>query len=99
MVEKPIVFAIIATAIWFGLSLLALPEMVSNAVTNSHSIILALLIGWLATSLFGVVYQKHLVPLADKTENDLDDQRLSVLRRGVNIIIWMIAFNGLGTSL
>ena len=91
MIEEPFVFAVIATGIWFGLTLLVLPEMASSAVSHSYSIILALLIGWMAARLFDAVYVQYLVPWAAKTENDLDDQLLPILSKGVKMTIWILA--------
>lgn len=91
MVEEPLVFAIIATGIWFGLSLLVLPVMAASAVSHSYSIILALLIGWMIARLFDAFYLEYLVPWASKTENDLDDQLMPILRKGVKMTIWILA--------
>jgi MscS family membrane protein len=91
MVEEPVVFAIIATGIWFGLSVLVLPEMASSAVSNSYSVILALLIGWMTARLFDAFYQEFLLPWAEKTENDLDDQLMPILSKGIKLIIWVLA--------
>jgi len=91
MVEEPVVFAIIATGIWFGLTILVLPEMATSAVSHSYSIILALLIGWMAARLFDAIYLEYLLPLADKSDNDLDDQLMPILRKGVKATIWVLA--------
>jgi len=91
MIEEPVVFAIIATGIWFGLTILVLPEMAANAVSHSYSIILALLIGWMAARLFDAIYLEYLLPLADKSDNDLDDQLMPILRKGVKATIWVLA--------
>jgi MscS family membrane protein len=91
MVEEPVVFAIIATGIWFGLTILILPDMAGSAVSHSYSIILALLIGWMAARLFDAIYLEYLLPLADKSDNDLDDQLMPILRKGVKATIWVLA--------
>ena len=91
MVEEPVVFAIIATGIWFGLTILILPVMAASAVSHSYSIILALLIAWMAARLFDAIYLEYLLPLADKSDNDLDDQLMPILRKGVKASIWVLA--------
>lgn len=91
MVEEPLVFALIATGIWFSLNMLTLPDMASSAISHSYSMILSLLIGWLLARLFDAIYHEYLVPWADNTENDLDDQLLPVLRKGIKMIIWVLA--------
>ncbi len=91
LVEEPAVFVMIATGIWFALKLLNLPEAVDNAIANSYHIILALLIGWLLVRLFDAFYLGVLKPWCDKTENDLDDQLMPILRKGAKLIIWVMA--------
>lgn len=62
MVEEPAVFLLIASGIWFALSLLNLPEGFSKAIGNSYHIIFALLIGWLLVRVFNALYEEYLVP-------------------------------------
>jgi len=91
MIEEPVVFAIIASGIWFGLTLLVLPDMFSSAISNSYSLILSLLVGWVAVRLFDALYHEYLLPWASNTDNDLDDQLMLILRKGVKMIIWVLA--------
>ncbi len=91
LVEEPAVFMFIATGIWFALKLLTLSDGFETAVNNSYHIILALLIGWLLSRLFDAVYEGVLLPWAKKTENELDDQLMPILRKGVRLIIWVMA--------
>ncbi len=91
MIEEPLVFTIIVTGIWLALSLLTLPKLVSVAITHSYSMVISLLVGWLVARLFDAIYQQYLLPWADRTENDLDDQLLPVLGKGIKMSIWILA--------
>jgi MscS family membrane protein len=91
MVEEPVVFIIVLVGIWFGLSVLTLPEAFGVIIGNAYQVIFALLIGWMLSRLFDAIYQEYLVPLTEKTENDLDDQLMPILRKGVKMIIWAMA--------
>lgn len=91
MVEEPAVFSIIASGIWLGLTQLTLPETIANAVTHSYSFLLAILVGWLIARLFDAIYLEYILPWADKTDNDLDDQLMPILRKGIKTIIWVLA--------
>jgi MscS family membrane protein len=91
MVEEPVVFLIIVSGIWFGLHLLTLPEGVVAVVGNAYHIIFALLVGWMLSRLFDAIYVEYLQPWVAKTENDLDDQLMPILRKGVKTIIWAMA--------
>ncbi|MDJ0882494.1 MAG: mechanosensitive ion channel family protein, partial [Gammaproteobacteria bacterium] len=70
---------------------LILPEVVTTVIANAYQVIIALLVGWLLTRLFDALYKEYLVPLTDKTENDLDDQLMPILGKGVKMIIWAMA--------
>jgi len=92
MIEEPAVFMIIASGIWFALKTLVLPERLSEIIGNAYQVIVALLVGWLLSRLFDALYKQYIIPWAATTENDLDDQLLPILSKGVKIIIWSMAF-------
>ncbi|MES9876929.1 MAG: mechanosensitive ion channel family protein [Candidatus Sedimenticola sp. PURPLELP] len=91
MIEEPIVFALIATGIWFGLKTLVLPEGLSVAISHGYEVLVAVLAGWMLARLFDAVYEEYLQPWAAKTESDLDDQLMPILRKGVKMVIWVMA--------
>jgi len=91
LVEKPAIFLLIVGGIWFALTLLNLPNTLSSAINNSIHIIIALLLAWLLVRLFEAFYQSVLLPWTESTENDLDDQLLPILRKGIRALIWVIA--------
>jgi len=91
LIEEPIVFMLMAGGIWFAFTILNLPEAVATAISNSLHIIIAILIGWLLVRLFEAFYESVLLPWSEKTENDLDDQLIPILRKGIRMIIWIMA--------
>ncbi|WDE96102.1 mechanosensitive ion channel family protein [Lentisphaera profundi] len=91
LVEEPIVAAFIASGIYFSLSLLTLPPMLERIIAKSYTMVVTLLVAWLITRFFEAFYQNILQPWADKTDNDLDDQLLPVIRKGIRSIIWIVA--------
>ncbi len=91
MIEEPMVFFLISVGIWFGLKQLLLPEAVEAAINNSFQVLVALLIGWLASRLFDAVCQEYLLPWVEQSENDLDDQLLPILRKAAKTAIWALA--------
>lgn len=91
LVEEPVIFMLIASGIWFALTLLTLPDTFTRAINNSLNIILAVLTGWLLVRLFEAFYESVLLPWSQKTENDLDDQLMPVLRKGIRMIIWAMS--------
>jgi len=91
MIQKPTVFIIIATGIWFGLTLLKLHTTIENAINNSFHIVMSVLVAWLSVRLFDAAYEAFVVPWVKKTDNDLDDQLMPVIRKGIKSVIWVMA--------
>ena len=91
MIEEPIVFSIILAGIWYSLNTLNLSEFVRSMSVKAFSILLSLNLAWLISRLFDSLFKEYIVPLASKTDTDLDDQLLPIIRKGVKIIIWILA--------
>ncbi len=91
LIEEPVVFAIILSGIMFGISILNLSESLSSAINHSYFLIISLLVGWIFSRIFDAIYQAFLIPWSQRTDNDLDDQLMPVLRKGVKILIWVLA--------
>ena len=91
MVEEPVSFFISILGIRYGLGLLNLPPRVDSLLANGFQFLLFLTAAWLLVRLFDSTYRRYLVPWADKTETELDDQLLPLIRRGTRAIIWIIA--------
>lgn len=91
MVEEPAVFVVVVMGVWFALKSLTLPETMTTIIANSYQVVIALLVGWLLSRLFDALYREYMIPLAEKTENDLDDQLMPIISKGVKMIIWVMA--------
>jgi MscS family membrane protein len=48
------------------------------------------MIGWLLSRLFDALYAQYIIPLAAKSDTDLDDQLLPIVRKTVKVIIWSL---------
>ncbi len=91
MVEEPAIFIVICAGVWFGINFLTLPEAWSTFIGRIYQVIIALLIGWMLSRTFKALYKQYMLPLADKTDSDLDDQLLPVVSKGVSAIIWSMS--------
>ena len=91
MAEEPFVLGVVIMGIWYGLSRLTMSETAAAAVTKSIQALLILDAAWLITRMFEALVTEYLVPLARKTESDLDDHIVSIIRKGVKISVWLIA--------
>ena len=91
MLEEPVV--VIVTVFGFGIAFNRLPfesHRVGDFFADTMMAAITLSVAWLFVRLIDSLIQEYLVPLADKTESDLDDHLLPVLRKGVKLSIWIL---------
>ncbi len=59
-----------------------------------------LTVAWLVARLLDAIFREYLVPITEKTETDLDDQLLPIVRKGTKITVWavglVVALNNAG---
>jgi len=100
MIEEPIVFAITVAGIWYGLNRLTLSETADAWIGAAVQGLIVLAVTWLVARLINSVFTHYLAPLADESDNTLDDQLLPVARSSVNVIVWalgiIVALNNAG---
>ncbi|MDH5492233.1 MAG: mechanosensitive ion channel family protein, partial [Myxococcales bacterium] len=90
MLEEPLVFILVIGGIWAGLGTLTLSDGMRQWLGHVSQFLVILTIGWLITRLFDALYKQYLVPIAEKTESDLDDQLLPIIRKGTKFLVWML---------
>lgn len=90
LIEEPIIFGVTAFGMWYGLQTLTLGDHVRVWIGNGFQFVIVLSITWLVARLVNAVFTSFLVPLAEATDNDLDDQILPIVRKGSALIIWSI---------
>ncbi|MBE0535010.1 MAG: mechanosensitive ion channel family protein [Phycisphaerae bacterium] len=91
MAEEPFVLGIVIAGIWYGLHILTLSDAAQKVVNGVIEALLILDGAWLVTRMFDALVREYLVPLAHKTESELDDHIVSIVRKGVKISVWIIA--------
>ncbi len=100
MIEEPLSAATIVAGVWFAVSTLALPDGLDRFVSNVMQFLIVMMVAWLASRLIDSLIREYLVPLTEKSENTLDDQLMPILRKGLKIVIWVLAiiigFNNAG---
>ncbi|MBW2161501.1 MAG: mechanosensitive ion channel family protein [Deltaproteobacteria bacterium] len=100
MIEEPIVFIITVSGVWVGLGTLTLPEPAERWTSNIIHFLIILTIAWLLARLLDAFVREYLVPITEKSETDLDDQLLPIVRKGMKISIWavgiIVALNNAG---
>jgi len=91
MIEEPIIFAVSITGIWFAIKFLNMGEKISSVAGNIFQALIILNLAWLFVRTFDALFEEYVKPLIDKSENDLDDQIMPIVRKGVKFIIWTVA--------
>ena len=91
MIEEPATYMVVILGIWIAIKTLTLPEGLMDVIGRGYQVIVAVLVGWLLSRLFSAICREFLFPIAEKSENDLDDVLLPILTKGVNMMIWAMA--------
>ena len=91
MIEEPVMLAIILAGFWYGFNSLNFSIGVNSFFNKALMFVVIMNIAWLISRLFDSIYTEYILPLADKTETDLDDQIMPVIKKGIHAIIWIIA--------
>ncbi|MHC4886510.1 MAG: mechanosensitive ion channel family protein [Planctomycetota bacterium] len=90
MVEEPIVGVVLILGVWYATTVLTLSQSLSTVIGHIMQFMLTMMVAWCVSRLMEVLFEEHLVPLAEKSENTMDDLILPIVRRGTKIIIWSI---------
>jgi len=90
MIEKPVVTSIVATGIYLGFLRLHLPPAFDQLILKAYHGVLILMVTWLIARTTRAFITTYIVPLANKTENELDDQLLPILQKGLHSGIWVL---------
>jgi len=99
---KPLFFVSVIIGFYVGLHFLALSAEYEGLLNMAFFTIMALIVAWIVMRLIDGFVTHFLVPLASKTESDLDDQLIPVLRNtlkgAVLIIILLVVLDYLGIN-
>lgn len=91
MLEEPVVFSVIIIGVWYGLATLHMSKAVHRWIATGYYFLIIFAIAWSITRVLDALVEEYLAPLVAKTEGDLDDQLLPIVRKGAKITIWAIA--------
>lgn len=90
MIEEPIVVVVTVFGFWYAINGLVLSEKVLGFLDKAKTAAIVLAITWLFARLVDSLIREYLVPLADKSDTDLDDQLLPIFRKGAKLTIWSV---------
>ncbi len=93
MLEEPVVLGIVTVGLYIGYNkFLSFPEGHSMHEFSSATfhILIAINITWLIARTIDALIEEYIVPLTEKSESDLDDQLMPIVKKGVRSIIWIL---------
>jgi MscS family membrane protein len=90
MLEGPILLSILIGALHYGQGMLVLSEGFASFYSKTVMVMLMFNIAWYLMRFLNGLIEYYLAPLAAKTESDLDDHLLPILKRLVSIVIVII---------
>jgi len=91
MLDEPLAFGIVTFGIWFGLGMLKFPNALNLMIDKAYRVILVLTIAWFISRVVDSLIKEYIRPLVKKTEGNLDDQLLPIIRKGFRLAIWIVA--------
>jgi MscS family membrane protein len=90
MIEEPIVLALTILGLWYGLHRLDFTEGWYEWMGKVYHILLTVNVTWLVARLVDAIIEEYVVPLTEKTESDLDDQIVPIVKKGLRSAIWIL---------
>lgn len=91
MVEEPLSFAISILGIWYGIKSLHMPDLVHVWVNRIYYLLIVFNVAWLINRLIDALIKEYVQPLAERSDTNLDDQLLPILKKGMHFAVWAVA--------
>lgn len=100
LLEEPIAFILGSVGVWKSIDWLGLSEINQGRIDKIFFIILLGFTAWAISRTIEALIDNYLVPVVEKSESDLDDQLLPILRKALKVTVWIMAviigFNNAG---
>ena len=87
MIEEPLVIVLSLYGIKYSLNYLVIPAGVSTNIYSSIGVLVTCIVGWGVYRTFNALVNEYLEPIAKSTESSFDDQILSILKKGLNLVV------------
>ncbi|MFT6981243.1 MAG: MscS family membrane protein [Crocinitomicaceae bacterium] len=87
--EEPVVYGIVILGFYWGFSRLHFTDSVDSFFANVFMIIFILNVTWLIVRVVDSLIEEYVVPIVEKSDSDLDDQLLPVLRKTIKAVLWV----------
>ena len=100
MLEEPVIYIFAMAGIWFALKKLVFPPDITDYIDKGFWFVVILAVTWFIARLLVALIDEYLAPAVEKSESELDDQLLPVIRKVIKYTIWILgllmALNNVG---
>lgn len=100
VLQKPIILGLTVAGIWYGFHWLSFPDTINDWANKGFFLVIALIVTWVIARIVDAIIGEYLVPLADKTETDVDDHLIPIVQKALRYAIWtlgiIVALNNAG---
>ena len=87
--EEPVVYGIVILGFYWGFNRLHFTDSVDAFFASVFMIIFILNVTWLIARVVDSLIEEYVVPMVEKSDSDLDDQLLPVLRKTIKAVLWI----------
>ena len=103
MIEEPAILSTVLGGVWYAFNRLHFADATHHFLVQSMYAAIIITITWMVARLLNALTEEYLVPLAEKSDTDLDDVLLPVARKITNVIVWalgiIVALNNMGIEI
>lgn len=90
ILEEPLVILIVLGGVWYGTSILTLSSAITQFITNTLKILFILDVAYFIVKFLDAMILNYIVPAAAKTNTDLDDSLLPIIRKLIKFIVFAV---------
>lgn len=88
MIEEPASFIIAVIGMRLSLNFLIIPPGFAVWEAKIFQMVVVITIAWLLSRLIDSLFEEYVIPLSKKSNTDLDDMVVPIVRKGTKFIIW-----------
>jgi MscS family membrane protein len=100
MLDEPFVYGVVAWGIHIGLDRLKFPDAFDLALEKIVFGFISIMATWFVARVLAATLDLFLIPLAERTESDFDDQLIPIIKKSSNMGVWalglVVALNNAG---
>jgi MscS family membrane protein len=89
--EEPVALALTLAGIRMSVGILTMSDTVDAIIQRSFNFAIVVIAAWAVSRLYEAFHESYAKEFAAKTETDLDDYILPLVRTGVKFIVWTLA--------